>query len=221
MSEYISKPWDWSKNTDERWLTPCTDTPYLAERWESKGFSRFFDLGCGLGRHSVYMAKKGFSVTASDLSAYGVEHTKKWAADENVTVDTAVCDMLKLPFADSSFDCAMAYCVVQHTDTNGFIKALSELKRVLKSGGELFITLISKNTFTFQHRERYKAVDENTILLDENEAEMDVPHFYVDLDDIKRLFADWNFELQPTEWAEYNLYEPYVSKHWRLLISKK
>ena len=90
MSEYISKPWDWSKNTDERWLTPCTDTPYLAERWESKGFSRFFDLGCGLGRHSVYMAKKGFSVTASDLSAYGVEHTKKWAADENVTVDTAV-----------------------------------------------------------------------------------------------------------------------------------
>lgn len=63
-----SKAWDWEKNQSDYWLIPCVESPYLAERWQGKGFLRFLDLGCGLGRHAVYMAKKGFEVTAADLS---------------------------------------------------------------------------------------------------------------------------------------------------------
>lgn len=60
------------------------------------------DLGCRLGRHSVYMASKGFDVTAVDLSDYGVNNLKVWAEKESLQIDTAVCNMLKLPFADNS-----------------------------------------------------------------------------------------------------------------------
>ncbi len=40
-----SKPWDWSKNESTQWLIPTI------ESWKSKGFKKFLDLGCGLGRH--------------------------------------------------------------------------------------------------------------------------------------------------------------------------
>lgn len=221
MSDFITKPWDWSKNTDNHWLIPCTESAYLAERWQGLGQMAFLDLGCGLGRHSVYMASKGFDVTAVDLSDYGVNNLKVWAEKENLHIDTVVCNMLKLPFADNSFDCIMAYNVIYHTDTNGFLAALSEIRRVLRPGGELFLTLISKDTYSFQHVDQYKMLDANTLLRDEDETEKDVPHFYVNITDIRIIFAEWEFEWYPVEIAEYKMdNSTNCSKHWMLLVKK-
>lgn len=217
-----SKGWDWSKNKNSYWLTPAVEACYLAESWKSKGFDKLLDLGCGLGRHSVYFAQKGFEVDAQDISDYGVDHLRKWAEEENLKVNTTVCDMLKLPFADETFDCIMSYNVIYHTDTEGFIKALMEIKRVLKSKGELFLTLISKNTWSYQKADEYKRVDENTIVRDEHETERDVPHFYVDIEDIKKYFADFDFVKIPVEQAEYNMENSeYFSKHFNLIVRKR
>jgi SAM-dependent methyltransferase len=217
----ITKAWDWTKNTDDKWLNPCVESAFLAERWQSKGFKRFLDLGCGLGRHSVYMAQKGFDVTAVDLSDLGVSHLNEWAVKENLAVKTTVCDMLTLPFADNSFDCIMAYNVIYHTDTPGFIKAMEEITRVLKPGGEVFITLISKSTPAFQNSADCRRIDENTVLLDEDETERDVPHFYVDIEDIKKLFSGWTFIAHPKEWCDYKIDGPNVyRRHWSMLVMK-
>lgn len=218
----ITKAWDWSKNTDDQWLIPCMESAYLAEKWNSKGYNSFLDLGCGLGRHSIYMASHGFDVTAIDLSEYGVSHLNEWAKKSNLDIKTGVCNMLSLPFEDNSFDCIMAYNVIYHTDTPGFSKVFNEIKRILKPGGELFITLISKNTYSWQMAESYKRIDENTILRDEHETERDVPHFYVDLEDIKRLFTDFKFVKLPVEWCEYNMDNPeYYSRHWTITAELK
>lgn len=218
----ITKAWDWSKNTDDQWLIPCVESAHLAEKWKAKEYRHFLDLGCGLGRHSIYMASHGFKVTAVDLSEYGVNHLKEWAKKCNLDIKAGVCNMLELPFEDNSFDCIMAYNVIYHTDTQGFIKVLNEIKRILKPGGELFITLISKNTYSWQKADSYKRIDENTILRDEHETERDVPHFYVDIEDIKRLFVDFKFEKVPVEWCEYNMdNSEFYSKHWTLAVALK
>ena len=129
--------------------------------------------------------------------------------------------MLDLPFEDSSFECIMAYNVIYHTDTPGVISALNEIKRVLKPGGELFITFISKGTYSFQHADQYKCIDENTFLRDEDETERDVPHFYADIADIRKLFEGWTFIEQPKEMGEYKTDNPaYCSKHWTMLVKK-
>jgi len=168
------------------------------------------------------MARKGFETTAVDLSEYGVNYLNEWAKKEKLNIKTAVCDMMSLPFEDNSFDCIMAYNVIYHTDTQGFIKTLNEIMRVLKPGGEMFITLISKNTWSFQRAKAYKRLDRNTILRDEHETEKDVPHFYVDIEDIKHFFADWQIVGMPKEWCEYNMEKPeFYSKHWTLLARKR
>lgn len=222
VNGYITKPWDWSKNKDEYWLVPCRDSAFLAERWQGAGYKKFLDLGCGLGRHSIYMAEKGFDTTAADLSDYGIGHLKRWASEAGVSVSATVCDMTDLPFDDNSFDCLMAYNVIYHTDTEGFCAALSEIRRVLRDGGELFLTLISKNTYSYQNADKYLRIDNNTLLRTEDNAEKDVPHFYVDIDDIKRLFTDWSFEFLPVEWCDYDLNDSSrYSKHWMLLLKKQ
>lgn len=216
-----SKAWDWSKNQSNKWLVPTIEACYLSESWKSKGFKRFLDLGCGLGRHSIYFAQKRYDVNSVDLSDYGINHLKNWAEKENLNINAELCDMLSLPFANDTFDCIMAYNVIYHTDTKGFIKSLEEIKRVLKNKGELFITLLSKNSLTYQSADQYKHIDNNTILRDEDDTERNVPHFYVDIEDIKKYFSEFDFVSIPVEQTEYNMDNTeQMSKHFKFIVKK-
>ncbi len=218
-----SKAWEWDKNEIDYWLVPTTEASFLAESWQSKAYSKFLDLGCGLGRHSIYFARRGFEVSAIDLSKSGISHLKSWAKEEQLEIQIEHSDMLKLPFSDETFHCIMAYNVIYHTDTEGFIKSLKEITRVLKRNGELFITLNSKNSTSYENADKYVRVDENTILRDEHDTERNVPHFYVDIEDIEKYFSDYEFIKIPVEEIEYydiNNTNKF-SRHFKLLLRKK
>lgn len=217
-----TKAWDWSINEDQKWLIPCVESAWLAERWQSEGKACLLDLGCGLGRHSVYFAQKGFEVTASDLSDYGISHVEEWAGRLGVPVQTTVCDMTSIPFPDGSFDCMLAYNVIYHTDTAGFRAVLAELFRVLKPGGELFLTLLSKRSPGFVEAKPEQYVDENTIVrTDCEETERGIPHFYMDAADVSTFFKDWVLAGPFEECTEYLQGGGRVSGcHWKLLFRK-
>lgn len=48
---------------------------------------RILDIGCGTGRHSVELAKRGYSVTGIDLSESLLSRAGEKAAQQNVKVD--------------------------------------------------------------------------------------------------------------------------------------
>lgn len=189
MSE-ISKPWDWKSGKSDIWLQPSEESYYLAVRWKNAEYKALLDFGCGLGRHSIFFAKKGFDVTAFDLSEDGAEHLRKWATREKLNVDVSVADMLKLPYKDDSFDCLFAYLVISHTDTKHIKCIIEQIKRVLKPGGEFYLTLCSKETWSFTDA-GFPKIDENTVIKTDDGPEKDIPHFYVDLDDVFDLFCDF------------------------------
>jgi 2-polyprenyl-3-methyl-5-hydroxy-6-metoxy-1,4-benzoquinol methylase len=145
-----SKEWDWQKEISPIWLEPCEESYYYCRRWKKAGKKTVLDLGCGLGRHSILFAKEGFDVTAVDLSEYAVEHLDSWRTREGLDIKTVCCDMKKLPFQDSAFDCLWAYHVISHADTAGIIEIISEIQRVLKPGGETYFTLCSKESKNFR-----------------------------------------------------------------------
>lgn len=185
-----SKGWDWQAVEKSIWLDPCEESYYYANKWKKAGCKSVLDLGCGLGRHAILFAKNGFKVTAVDIAREGVDYLKSWQKEEGVDILCKVCDMNELPFATDAFDCVWSYLVISHTDTEGIKKILQEIKRVLKPEGQFFLTLCSKDTWSFKEAD-FPRVDENTILKTEPPAEVGVPHFYVDLDDIPPLFADF------------------------------
>lgn len=216
----MSKEWNWEKNKLDKWLSPSLESYYYVNTWKSKNFKKILDLGCGLGRHSILFAKEGFDVFACDLSEYAINNLRKWAKEENVFVNTEVCDMLKLPYENDVFDALFAYHVISHTTTNEFLKVVEEIKRVLKKQGEAFITLCSKETWSFKEA-GYPKLDENTVIKLEDGPENNIPHFYVNLDDIHKLFID--FEIISIRHIDDILYTDKVnhSKHYFLHLKVK
>lgn len=188
-----SKAWNWKEETSLIWLKPSEDSYYIVNRWKEKGYKDVLDFGCGLGRHSIFFAKQGFNVSAFDLSQEGINHLENWAKDEGVTVDLTVADMISLPYKDNTFDCIFAYHVISHTDTAGMQKILSEISRILKPDGEIYLTLCSKETWSFKYA-GYPKVDENTVVKTAEGPEKGISHFYVTLNDILRLLADFDIE---------------------------
>ena len=189
----VSKAWDWNKESCPVWLQPSEKSYFIAQKMEEKNIKKVLDFGCGLGRHSIYFAKQGFHVSAFDLSEESTEYLRTWAEREKLSIEIKKADMLELPYDDNSFDAIFAYHVISHTDSSGIKKIIHEISRVLKIGGEIYLTLCSKDTWSFEDA-GYPRLDENTVIKTDEGPEKGIPHFYVTLDDIIDLFA--NFEIE-------------------------
>ena len=217
-----SQGWDWKivKNDFKNvWMTPSVESFYLVNRWKSLDFNNFLDLGCGLGRHSILFGKNGFNVNAFDISNDALAKTKAWAEDENLTFTYKQGDMLDLPYDNESMDCILCRNVISHTDTEGIKKVISELKRVLKTNGECYLTLCSKNTWGF--KQDWPMVDPNTKLCMQDGPEYKVPHFYADYPLIKELFKEFEI-VSINHIGEFFEKEDgcHESYHYHLLIKK-
>lgn len=93
---------------------------------------KILELGCGAGEASVYFAKKGGDVTATDLSAGMLRVVGKVADKHGVSVSMKQTASDRLDFADNSFDIVYAANLLHHVD---IASTLAEIERVLKPGG--------------------------------------------------------------------------------------
>lgn len=218
-----SKGWDWKIVKDDLscpWKIPSIESYYLLNRWENLGFKSFLDLGCGLGRHTVLFASNGFDTYGFDISSDGLNKTKEWLDSLGLKANLVEGDMLSLPYADELFDSILCRNVISHQDTCGVKKIIGELKRVLKPGGECYLTLGSKSTWGFKQTS-WPLLDENTRLRMEEGPEYEIPHFYADYDLIKELFKDFKIEFinHIEDFYESNG-KTYSSFHYHVLIRK-
>ncbi len=95
------------------------------------------DLGCGTGRHALWLAAAGADVTAVDFSeGMLAEARQKPGAD---AVRFVVHDLHEpLPFGDGAFDRVVSGLVLEHLrDLDGFFR---EMRRVLRPGGAAVVT---------------------------------------------------------------------------------
>ncbi len=83
------------------------------------------DVGCGLGEASVYFARKGADVTASDLSSGMLEHTSRLAAQNGVQLQTLLSssDSLQLP-PEAKFDVIYIGNALHHVDIRSTMRTL-------------------------------------------------------------------------------------------------
>jgi SAM-dependent methyltransferase len=207
--------WKWDKVNTPFWIVPSEDVYYFIHRWKERNLTRLLDLGCGLGRHALLFAEHGFQVTGYDLSNEGLAQLKKTAEERKLSLSVMAGDVASLPFADGAFDAVLAYHSIYHVDTAGMKKAISELRRVLKPGGEAYLTLLSKNASSYTADE-CPMVDENVRLKEEEEGSV-LPHYFVNHQDIPALFN--GFEILKVRQVE-DIYDGNSSWHYFLHVAR-
>ena len=110
----------------------------LAQRW---GRGKLLNVGCAHGPDFPPF-KESFELYGVDYSSEILKLAQKYADKYQFKVDLKEADARNLPYADDFFDFAIAVAVYHHIeDKDGRTQALKELYRVLKPGGEAFITV--------------------------------------------------------------------------------
>jgi malonyl-CoA O-methyltransferase len=111
------------------------------------------DLGCGTGRHTLWLANAGASVTAIDFSEGMMEKARAKPGAEKVRF--LVHDLHeRLPFDDGSFDRVVSGLVLEHL--HDMAPFFSEAHRVLKPGGRAVVSGMHPAMFLRDVRARFR-----------------------------------------------------------------
>jgi SAM-dependent methyltransferase len=123
------------------------------ERFLTSGSGRVLDVGAGSGRAAI-----GVLLARPQITAIGVDiYSGYWGIDENTPerfmrnaqiagvaerASARVGDMRELPFGDGEFDAVVSSYAVDHLRRGDRSKAIGEVARVLKPGGQFLLMVI-------------------------------------------------------------------------------
>jgi ubiquinone/menaquinone biosynthesis C-methylase UbiE len=101
------------------------------------------DLGCGEGRHSIHLARRGWDVTALDLEPRALAEARARARKAGVRVRFVRGNALDLRFPDGRFDLVLDYGCFHHIVRRDGPRYRRGLRRVLVPGGALLLSVFS------------------------------------------------------------------------------
>jgi len=131
--------------------------------------SSVLDLACGPGRHCISFARRGFSVTGVDRTAFYLDQAKKRAEDENLNVEWIHEDMRRFCRPDA-FDLAinMLTAFGYFQDPSDDVVVAKNLYRSLKHGGKLVMDIMGKEVLARIFRANdWQEYPDGTIMLQE------------------------------------------------------
>lgn len=100
------------------------------------------DIGGGPGRYAVWLGERGYEVEHRDVMELHVEQLRACSLP---SIGTAVGDARDLDLPDSSMDAVLLLGPLYHLpDRADRIQALREARRVVRTGGPIFIAAISR-----------------------------------------------------------------------------
>jgi tellurite methyltransferase len=185
-----------------RYQSLAAPSPAVVEWADTLAAGSFvLDIGCGVGRHLIYLGERGFRVAGMDISPSGIRKSQEVCAERNITLDGKVGDMNNLPWADGTFDGVYSIATIHHHLRAGIVKTMSEVKRVLKSGGLFLADFPCIDSVDYQELRSQVAagtlsevepntfVDERPNLDDMNDAFL--PHRYFDEADLRDLLGEF------------------------------
>jgi 2-polyprenyl-3-methyl-5-hydroxy-6-metoxy-1,4-benzoquinol methylase len=172
--------WDrnWTQASERsRWSQAEPLVEALVPLLRERGFTRAIDVGCGIGRHALFLAHSGFQVSGVDASEVGLAQAIKRADEAGVSIDYRMASFYELPFENNSFDAAIAWNVLYHGDGEIARTAIAEIHRVLKPGALYVGTMLSSRNTGFGTGTQIRP---GTFVVPDATDDKVHPHFYCD-----------------------------------------
>jgi SAM-dependent methyltransferase len=124
--------------------------------------ARILDLPCGVGRHSIGFARRGFHVTAVDRTTSYLDRARHQAAKESLSIEFVQSDMRVFERADS-FDGAINLftSLGYFEDESDDLMVAHNFATSLKPGARLVVDVKGKEALarTFKERNWYQQPD--------------------------------------------------------------
>ena len=138
---------------------------------EIKPRARVLDLCCGVGRHSLELARRGFQVTGVDRTRSYLDKAIAQAAEENLSVEFVEEDMRKF-LREESFDAviSMFTSFSYFEDPEEDKKVVENVYASLKPGGTFIIEMHGKETLARVYQERNWNECDGVIWLEERKV---------------------------------------------------
>lgn len=151
MSNHVKEYYDnnyekeWNRLRDPYSTIEFMSTMYLIKKYLPKK-GNIIDIGCGPGRYSVELLKKGYEVTLFELSDKELQLAKDKIEAANLNAEAYICEnALNLHILESEkYDAILLmgpmYHILNEYDRN---KILKETHRILKSDGIAIIAYLN------------------------------------------------------------------------------
>jgi SAM-dependent methyltransferase len=122
---------------------------FVADELAGLSPGRAIDLGCGEGRNAIWLAERGWRVTAVDFSAAGLSRAARLAAGRRVSVDWVRADLLGYQPAAGAYDLVLlAYL---HLPTTALARVFRAAAAAVAPGGTLFAVGHDRDNITRGH----------------------------------------------------------------------
>jgi len=187
----------WDKIFKEKgkvFTKPQKDIPRIVKLFNEKGVKKVLDLGCGSGRHLVYLARHGFDVHGIDISKRGIKIARKWLKKEKLKTHLRVRDIYKqLPYKNNFFDAIISTQTLHHGRIENIRKLIKEMKRILRPKGLMFITVRKEVAKKYIPRDRLYGIKyiapRNYVML--SGPEKGLPHYRFNKKILRKEFKDF------------------------------
>jgi len=147
------------------------------------------DLGCGAGRHCVFLAKKGFDVVGVDVSASALKIASEWVKKERLTnVAFVKGTMTNISFRNHCFDAVISVSVIHHAIKQDIVKTIAQVYRVLRNNGILLANLASVKDPRYGAGEKVEARTFRILEAFEEKRFEELHHFFTK-HEVSKLFA--------------------------------
>jgi cyclopropane fatty-acyl-phospholipid synthase-like methyltransferase len=208
----------------QRWseFPPLPEVVALADRLAASGGRRILDIGCGTGRHVLYLAGRGFAVTGTDNSPKAVSICRNRLTENGLESDIIEQDMVDMEFGERSFEGAISTHVIHHVTYATLKKIIDQITRYLAPGGYSAWT-----TPTPRHHDWGRGTEIEPGTWVDPELEGGIPHHYCTEEEVRALLQAYEIEsLEPREMRGASPAKPGATQaeesrwHWYVLARK-
>lgn len=121
--------------------------PAAADFAAARGL-KVLEIGCGLGTDGAQFAQAGADYTGVDLTDASIQLARKRFELFNLAGTFRTADAENLDFEDESFDLVYSHGVLHHTPETE--KAIREVHRVLRRGGNAKVMLYHRDSYNYR-----------------------------------------------------------------------